>query len=248
MSDSNYFKYSNAVVIAPMLLVLLIWTVFWVEVSFHVNLNNHGVYPRTISGLQGIIFSPFIHGSLEHLYNNTIPIAILTASLFYFYRKVAFKVLVLGVLISGLLTWIIGRPSYHIGISGVIYVLASFIFFKGVFTKYFRLIALSLFVVFIYGSLLWYIFPIEEGISWEGHLAGFITGLILAILIKTQIPTSKKYAWEKEDYNEEEDEFLKHFDKDGNFVEQTEKVPEIDENRIEIKYHYKKNDKNNATD
>lgn len=248
MSDSNYFKYSNTVVIAPMLLVLIIWTVFWVEVSFHVNLNNHGVYPRTISGLQGVIFSPFIHGSLEHLYNNTIPIVILTASLFYFYRKVALKVLILGILISGLLTWIIGRPSYHIGISGVIYVLASFIFFKGVFTKYYRLIALSLFVVFIYGSLLWYIFPIEEGISWEGHLAGFFTGLILAMLIRTKMPSSKKYKWEREDYNEEDDEFLKHFDKDGNFIEQIEEMPEIEENRIKIKYHYKKSDKNNSMD
>lgn len=248
MSDSNYFKYSNAVVIAPMLLVLIIWTVFWVEVSFHVNLNNHGVYPRTISGLQGVVFSPFIHGSLEHLYNNTIPIAILTASLFYFYKKVALKVLIWGILISGLLTWIIGRPSYHIGISGIIYVLASFIFFKGVFTKYYRLIALSLFVVFIYGSLLWYIFPIEEGISWEGHLAGFITGLILAMFIKTKTPSSKKYKWEREDYNEEEDEFLKHFDKDGNFIEQTEALPEIEENSIKIKYYYKKSDKNNSMD
>ncbi len=240
MSNSNYFKYSNAVVFAPMLLVLLIWTVFWVEVSFHVNLNNHGVYPRTVSGLQGILFSPFIHGSLEHLYNNTIPIAILTASLFYFYRKVALKVLIWGVLISGLLTWIIGRPSYHIGISGVIYVLVSFIFFKGVFTKYYRLIALSLFVVFIYGSLLWYIFPIEEGISWEGHLAGFITGLILAMLIKTKIPVSKKYKWEREDYNEEEDEFLKHFDKDGNFIEQKENKIVSDTESLKITYHYKK--------
>ncbi|PCJ94590.1 MAG: rhomboid family intramembrane serine protease [Flavobacteriaceae bacterium] len=248
MSDYNYFKFSNRVVVAPMVIVLFIWTIYWIEIQFHVNLNTHGVYPRRFSGLQGILFSPFIHGSLEHLYNNTIPIAVLTASLFYFYKRVALKVLIWGVLVSGLITWVIGRPSYHIGISGIIYVLASFIFFKGVFTKYYRLIALSLFVVFIYGSLIWYIFPIEKGISWEGHLAGFITGLLLAVLIKTQLPTAKKYNWEREDYNEDEDPFLKHFDEDGNFIETIDDVPDIENDTIEIRYHYKKRDSNNAPD
>ncbi|NJB72762.1 membrane associated rhomboid family serine protease [Saonia flava] len=244
MSDSNYFKFSNKVLVAPMLLVIFIWTIFLIEVRLGLNFNNHGIYPRTFSGLQGIVFSPFIHGSMEHLYNNTIPIAILTASLFYFYNKIALKVLLLGVLLSGLFTWFIGRPSYHIGISGLIYVLASFIFFKGIFTKHYRLIALSLFVVFIYGSLLWYIFPIKDGISWEGHLSGLITGLILAILIQTKIPILKKYKWEREDYNEEEDDFLKHFDENGNFIENKETPIEKPENiSFKINYHYTNKEK-----
>ena len=129
MSENTYFKFSNAVIIAPLITVLLIWTIFWIELRFQINLNQYGVYPRTFSGLRGIFFSPWIHGSVEHLYNNTIPIAILMASLVYFYRGISFKVLIWGVLLSGLLTWLIGRPSYHIGISGIIYVLASFIFF-----------------------------------------------------------------------------------------------------------------------
>ena len=149
MSEDSYFKFSNRVLLVPMIAVLLIWTVFWVEIRFQVNLNQYGVYPRTLKGLRGVFFSPFLHGSIEHLYNNTIPIAILTASLVYFYRSVSFKVLLWGVLFSGLLTWVIGRPSYHIGASGLIYVLASFIFFKGIFTKHYRLVALSLMVVFI---------------------------------------------------------------------------------------------------
>ena len=155
MSEHQYFKFTNSVVLAPMLAVLMIWTVFWVELSFQVNLNQFGISPRSFVGLRGIVFSPFIHGSVEHLYNNTIPLAVLLAALFYFYRKIALKVLFWGILISGVLTWAIGRPSYHIGASGVIYVLASFTFFKGVFSKYYRLVALSLIVVFIYGSLLW---------------------------------------------------------------------------------------------
>ncbi len=220
--------------------ILSIWTVFWIELRLGQNFNQFGIYPRELTGLRGVFLSPFIHGSLEHLYNNTIPLAILTAFLFYFYRSVALKTLIWGVLISGILTWVIGRTSYHIGASGIIYVLASFIFFKGVFAKHFRLIALSLVVVFIYGSMIWYIFPIEEGISWEGHLSGFISGLILAVGLKVKVPKQKKYDWEREDYSEENDPFLKHFDEEGNFIELP---PETTDSAIEIKYHYKKDSK-----
>ena len=93
-------------------------------------------------------------------------------------------------------------------------------------------------VVFIYGSLLWYIFPVEDGISWEGHLGGFVTGLFLAFAMKVPLPILKKYDWEKEDYNEEDDEFLKHFDEHGNFIESKPPVQEDDD--IIIKYHFKK--------
>ncbi|MEG3658043.1 rhomboid family intramembrane serine protease [Arenibacter palladensis] len=237
MTESNYFKFSNSVVVFPLLAVLSIWTVYWFEIRFQVNFNDFGVYPRSLEGLRGIVFSPFIHSSVEHLYNNTIPIAILTASLAYFYRNIAIKVLLWGILLSGAITWLIGRPSYHIGVSGLIYVLVSFIFFKGILSKHYRLVALSLMVVFIYGSLLWYIFPVEDGISWEGHLGGFLTGIFLAFAMKAPLPKLKKYDWEKEDFNEEEDEFLKHFDEHGNFIESR---PPEENGDIIIKYHYKK--------
>jgi membrane associated rhomboid family serine protease len=245
MVENQHFKFTNAVVVAPLLSVLAIWTVFWVELQMRTNFNDFGIVPRTLSGLKGIVCSPFIHGSVEHLYNNTIPLAILMAALFYFYKDNAIKVLVYGILVSGLITWIIGRPSYHIGASGVIYLLASFIFFKGIFTKYYRLIALSLGVVFIYGSMLWYIFPIKEGISWEGHLGGFVTGLALAFFVKSNIPSPLQYAWERDDYNEGEDEFLQHFDEDGNFIEK--KVENLQyEDDIKVTYHLKKDNKENT--
>ncbi len=239
MNENNYFRFSPVSLVFPLLAILSIWTVFWAELQFGFNLNQHGIYPRKLSGLQGVLFSPFIHGSVEHLYNNTIPLATLTLSVCYFYRNSALRIIVLGVLLSGFLTWLIGRPSYHIGASGLIYVLASFIFFKGVFTKYYRLIALSLAIVFIYGSMLWYIFPVKDGISWEGHLAGFLVGLVLAKFSKTKIPSPKKYAWEKEDFNPDEDAFLRHFDEDGNFIEN------LNQNNSEeatIIYQYKKAD------
>ena len=235
--SSDSFKFSNSVIVAPLVAVLSIWIVFWVEMQLGINLNEYGIYPRRLSGLQGVFFSPFIHGSIEHLYNNTIPLAVLTAFLFYFYRSAALRVLLVGTLVSGLLTWAIARPSYHIGASGVIYLLASFIFFKGILAKNYRLVALSLVVVFIYGSMIWYIFPVKDGISWEGHLAGFFTGLVLAFVTKIQVPEVRKYDWEREDYREEDDPFLKHFDDNGNFIENTS---EEAQEKIEIKYHYKK--------
>lgn len=238
MTESNYFKFSNAVIAIPLFAVLSIWTIYWFEIRFQVNFNDYGIYPRTLKGIRGVVLSPFIHASAEHLYNNTIPLAILTTSLVYFYRKIANKVLLWGILISGFITWLIGRPSYHIGASGLIYVLVSFIFFKGIISKHYRLVALSLIVVFIYGSTLWYIFPVKDGISWEGHLGGFITGLFLAFVLKAPLPKLKKFDWEKEDYNEEDDEFLKHFDENGNFIENK---PQDSEEEIKITYHYKKN-------
>lgn len=241
MSDITHFKFSNSVVVVPLLAVLVIWTVYWVELAQRLNFNSYGIYPQTVTGLRGVVFSPFIHGSLEHLYNNTIPLAVLLAALFYFYKKIAWKIVVWGILISGFLTWCIGRPSYHIGASGLIYVLASFTFFKGAFVKHYRLIALSLVVVFIYGSLLWYIFPVKDGISWEGHLGGFLTGLFLAAVVRLRVPMPSKYEWEREDYDEESDSFLRQFDADGNFIElQQEENPET--NAIRVSYEYKKNE------
>lgn len=236
MELSKTYTFSQSVVLAPLLAVLAIWAVFWAEVRFGINLNEYGIYPRAVSGLKGVVLSPFIHGSVEHLYNNTVPLAVLSSFLFYFYREAAFRVLLLGVLLSGLITWLIGRPSYHIGASGLIYVLSSFIFFKGIFAKHYRLVALSLVVVFIYGSMIWYIFPIKEDISWEGHLAGFVTGLLLALTIRVKIPQERKYEWEREDYSEDNDPFLKHFDENGNFIENKE---EEGEDIVEVRYHYR---------
>lgn len=241
MNQSNNLRFSLNMFLLPMFMVLLMWSVFWVEIQLGLSFNAYGIRPRSIPGLRGVAFSPFIHGSVGHLYNNTLPIAILTLALSYFYKNTKFQVLVYGTLLSGLLTWTIGRDSYHIGASGIIYMLASYVFFKGVFAKHFRLIALSLATVFIYGSLLWYIFPIEEDISWEGHLSGFLTGLLLAKVLKADIPESKKYVWEKEDFNPEEDAFLKHFDEDGNFIE----TPKKQDQEVKITYHYKKEAKNN---
>ncbi|MFI1745342.1 rhomboid family intramembrane serine protease [Thalassobellus sediminis] len=240
MKQHEHFKFSTGVVGYPIFFVLTIWLVFWFEVRFGFNFSKYGVYPQTIKGLLGILFSPFIHGDIKHIYHNTIPLFVLSMALFYFYRPIAWKVILLGVLFSGLLTWCIGRPSYHIGASGLIYVLVSFTFFKGVFAKHYRLIALSLLVIFLYGSMIWYTMPVKEGISWEGHLSGLITGLLFALFFRKQIAKPKKYVWEQENYNEADDPFLKHFDADGNFIDSIE--PQLEDEQVpKINYTYKEN-------
>lgn len=244
MKEKHPFQYSTGVIAYPICFVLLIWLVFWFEVRFGFNFKVYGVLPRSLTGLRGVVLSPFIHGDIQHLYHNTIPLFVLSAAMFYFYRPIVWRVLGYGIVLSGVLTWCIGRPSYHIGASGLIYVLVSFIFFKGVFARHFRLIALSLLMVFLYGSMIWYTMPIEDGISWEGHLSGLITGLIFAIIFRRQIAKPKQYVWEKEDYNEADDPFLRHFDENGNFIEQLDTEYDHQNENISITYIYKKDEDN----
>jgi membrane associated rhomboid family serine protease len=219
---NNNFNYYTGVIGYPVLFVLLIWVVYWVEFKFNINLKIYGIQPDKLEGLIGVFFSPFLHSSLKHLFNNTIPLFLLSSAIFYFYKKISWRIILFGIILSGILTWIIGRDSVHIGASGLIYVLISFIFFKGIISKNFNLMALSLIVVFIYGSTIWYIFPIKVNMSWEGHLSGFLVGILLAFLFKKNIPPNKNYNWQNENYDTTDDPFLQQFDKDGNFIEKDE--------------------------
>jgi len=190
MKQDNQFTFTTGVIGYPILFIMLMWLVFWFEIRFGFDFNSFGVYPRSAIGLRGILASPFIHGDLTHLWHNTLPILILSMALFFFYPRNAWSVLLLGALLTGICTWLFGRPANHIGASGVVYMLFGFLFFKGVVAKHLRLIALSFVVVFIYGSMVWYTLPIDPKISWEGHLSGLVVGAV-----------------------------LKHFDEHGNFIE-----------------------------
>lgn len=182
--------------------VAILWFIKLLEIIFNIELKYFGVYPQSLEGLPGIIFSPLIHGDFSHLTSNSLPLFILTAMLFYFYRQIGLRVLILTWLIGNIWLWIIGRESYHIGASGVIYGLAAFLFVSGVIRKHPRLMAISLLVAFLYGSMLWGILPIKEGVSWEGHLMGMIAGVVLALYYKNRGPQRKIYEWE-EDEDEE---------------------------------------------
>ncbi|WP_316928465.1 rhomboid family intramembrane serine protease [Gillisia sp. CAL575] len=233
------FIFSTGVIAYPILFVLVLWIVFWFEIRFGFDFNHFGIQPRTVKGLRGILFSPFIHSDIKHLFHNTIPLFILTTALFFFYRTISWKVLVVGLLLTGFFTWMIGRPANHIGASGVIYLLASFLFFKGILSKYYRLIALSLIVVFLYGGMLWFIVPVDPKISWEGHLSGLVVGLLLAFVFKQNIVIKPKYEWEKEDYDPQSDLFMSHFDSKGNFIEKIEE--NLDDLNPTYNYVFKEN-------
>lgn len=187
----------------PLIFLIIIWGIKIVEIVSGINLGVLGIYPRHIAGLPGIIFSPLIHGNLSHLFSNSGPVLVLGSAVFYFYRPVAFRVLILSWIITGIIVWLAGRDAFHIGASGLIYAIASFLFFSGFIRKSIELIAISFIVVFLYGGMLWGIFPLREGISWETHLIGAITGFVLAVFYKRHGPQRKKYNWE----DEEEDEY-----------------------------------------
>ena len=242
MNSSDPFKFSTRVIVYPLSFVLLIWLVYWFELRFGFRFNDMGIYPRTFSGLRGILFSPFIHGSLEHLYHNSTPLLILSTALFYFYRALAWRVLVLGLLFSGFLTWLIGSPAFHIGASGLIYVLMSFMLFKGILSKNHHLTALSLLVVFLYGSMLWYVFPVKENMSWEGHLSGLLVGLVFAFVFRTAIAKPVRYIWEDDQYNEQDDPFLKQFDAEGNFIESPKEEMHTTDSTVDVHYSFKNKD------
>ena len=208
----------------PILFLIIMWMVKLTEEIFGHNFADYGVFPQNLNGLKGILFSPFIHSDFEHLINNSYPILILGGMLFFFYKKIAKQLFLWLFFIAGFWLWIIGRPSFHIGASGIIYALAAFLFISGIIRKNPRLSAVSMLIIFLYGSMIWGVLPTKEHISWEGHLSGFMAGIIVAIFYRKEGPKRKKYQWEIDE--ELEEEFL-------------------EENELKINYTLKKNDQPN---
>lgn len=160
--------------------VTVLWFIKVLELIFDTHLHRMGIFPRQTEGLIGIATSPLIHADLEHLYSNSFPLIILSAGIIYFYPKISFKVFSWIYFATGIWVWAFARESYHIGASGLIYGFASFLFFSGLFRKNRQLIAISLLVIFLYGGLVWGVFPINPRVSHETHLLGAIMGLIVA--------------------------------------------------------------------
>ena len=194
----------------PLLFVTILWLVFAIEHSFDFDFSRFGVLPRRVEGLWGIVLSPFLHSSAMHLFSNSVPLVVLGWCLVYFYRDLGYKVFPLLWLLSGVLTWCIGRDAWHIGASGLTYSLAFFLFFSGILRRHIPLMAVSLIVVFLYGSIVWAMFPVAEivdsTISWEGHLSGAISGLCCALVFRKQGPQKPIIEEEPEDEDEENDE------------------------------------------
>lgn len=180
----------------PLFFVVTLWIIESLSVYFNFRLVWLGIIPRTISGIPGIIFSPFIHGNYDHLLSNTLPLLIVGSGLIYFYRDIAKNVLGMIWLFTGFWVWLAARKESHIGASGLIYGLVCFLFLSGVLRKDTRLLAVSLLVTFLYGSLVWGILPVEQGISWESHLFGSVAGFFCAFYYRNLGPQRQKAQWE----------------------------------------------------
>ncbi|NLJ44606.1 MAG: rhomboid family intramembrane serine protease [Bacteroidales bacterium] len=186
--------------IIPGIFVFLMWFVKAVELMFDIDLTRMGIYPLSVNGLQGILFSPLIHEGFGHLFNNSLPVFFLGTFLFYFYSEIAVKVSLWLYFLTGAAVWVTGREAWHIGASGLIYGLASFLFFSGIIRKHFRLAGLSLLIVFLYGSMVWGLFPdVYRDVSWESHLLGFVAGIVLAVLYRKQGPQAPVYEWPEDE-------------------------------------------------
>jgi membrane associated rhomboid family serine protease len=197
--DKKRFLYS---LVFPGFFLLLLWMVKLFEISMDLSFVHGGVYPRRFSGLKGILFSPMIHGDWKHLVDNSMPVFFLSLALFYFYRDIAYKIWFLLYLISGILLWCLGRQAYHIGASGLIYGLAAFLFLSGVIRRIRSLMAISLLVVFWYGSMVWGLLPFDFEVSFEAHITGAVTGIVLAIIYRDQGPEPEPQPFEDEEDDE----------------------------------------------
>ncbi len=199
-------------------IIMLLWLVKSIEWAFSANFAHFGIYPRHLLGTIGIFTSPFIHGDFLHLLSNSFSLMLLVIILFFFYDKIALKALLFVYILTGISVWLIAREAYHIGASGVIYGIASFILFSGLLRKNQSSLALSFVVLLLYGGMFYGVLPQDGHISWESHLMGLMSGLIVAFFLKNEFAgqAELKLSFEKPDEDEEDEDY--HFSNDNSEI------------------------------
>lgn len=205
-TEKKYFLKS---LLLPLLVLTAMWVVKIIEYYGKFDLTYLGVLPMKAKGLVGLITAPFIHENFDHLISNSIPLFLLMLCLFYFYKGISGRVFLLIYFITGVCVWLSGREAYHIGASGMVYGLAGFLFFSGILRRDSRLSAITLVIAFLYGSMVWGIFPDffpGKNISFEGHFWSLAAGVLFAIYYRKQGPQRVKYSWELEEEVSPEDE------------------------------------------
>ncbi len=206
------FYYS---IFIPLTFPVILWMVYFISLSLNLDLSRMGILPRGMFGILGIISGPIVHANFSHLLSNTIPLIILGWAIFFFYSKVSFKTFILIYVLTGLLVWLFAREVYHIGASGIVYGIVSFLFFSGIFRRDNKSISIALIVTFLYGGIVWGILPGQKGISWESHLFGGIAGIITAFIFR-KIDPPKQYDWEDEEDDFDVDELEVSYDPEKN--------------------------------
>ena len=203
MMRNNQFGSTFEAIMYPLLLVIVMWLVFWADHLFpEIDFYKFGVMPNNIDSWKGVLFMPLIHSNSEvgHIINNSLPTVILLAAIVFYYRDIALRVFTMSWLFTGIGVWVFAanNNSYHIGMSGVVYAMAAFLFVSGVLRKHKALQGISLFVAFVYGGMVWGVFPTKEHVSWEGHLAGMLVGVALAFVFRKKGPQAPKFLYEIE--------------------------------------------------
>ncbi|WP_439185159.1 rhomboid family intramembrane serine protease [Carboxylicivirga taeanensis] len=201
LSDIELRKIKTATVI-PIFFLIITFSLKLIESLEGFSFVEWGIKPLSLEGLGGIILAPLVHADWEHFFANAVPLFVLGAALFYFYRGIAVKVFILVYLLTGLWVWLGGRDAWHIGASGVIYGLAAFLVVGGFIRNYIPLMAISLMVIFLYGGMIWGIFPFKWDVpySWESHLWGSVAGALLAIIFRNKGPQKPVKEWPDEEY------------------------------------------------
>ena len=182
MAESSFFGSS----IVPFRLVFLMWLSFFLEFVYGWPISDFGIMPRTVSGLVGIFAAPLIHGSVLHLVSNTVPLLFLGSVIFFFYHRIGGTVFFRCYLWTNILVWMFARPANHIGASGLVYGLAFFLIFFGLFRRDFVSILISVLTLLLYGGVFYGVLPTDPRISWESHFAGALVGIFSAIHLSTK--------------------------------------------------------------
>jgi len=199
--ESEHSVLLKPIAVKVIFVIMILWLIKGVELAFNLNLNTYGVEPGEMSGLLGLIFAPMIHGSFEHLLSNTLALFILTTALFYEYPRAAKATFLIIYFGSGLGVWLFARDAYHFGASGLTHGMMFFLFLIGVIRRDKPAMALAMIVFFLYGSMVWGVLPTKEEISFETHLFGALMGILCAIAFRNKDPKppEKKYSWEMDD-------------------------------------------------
>lgn len=166
--------------VVPLRFVFFMWLCFFLEYNYQWNISQYGIQPRTLKGLIGIFLGPLAHGDFYHLVSNTVPLIFLGATLFYFYERIANTIFFRAYFWTNALVWLFARPANHIGASGVVYGLAFFLIFFGIFRRDFISIVISVVTILLYGSIFYGVLPGNPNISWEAHLGGALVGITSA--------------------------------------------------------------------
>jgi len=161
-------------------LISILWLVEIVNMALQHQLCNLGIMPRTAIGSIGIVLSPFLHYGINHLLANTLPLVILGGLIAFSNAGLFNKSTVLIIIVGGLGVWLVGRPAYHVGASGLVFGYFGFLVARGWYEKSIPSVVISIFVIIFHGGMIWGVFPVVPYVSWESHLFGFLAGVLAA--------------------------------------------------------------------